>query len=184
MTEKNEFEKAYATHEVATLLQIGDSTLRKWCIELEKNGYRFIRDDNDSRVFIEHDVIALRQLQEMIKGRKTTIGTAAILIYQRFNREDRTDRTGSVPINSTRSINRYNALLEEVQTTHQEFVDYRTEQQAFNETLLEQLKKQQEYIESSIKSRDEQLVKVIREMQETRAQLSSAKEKKWWEFWK
>ncbi|MED0675257.1 DUF3967 domain-containing protein [Aneurinibacillus thermoaerophilus] len=187
MSEQNEFEKAYSTNEIATLLQIGDSTLRKWCIELEKNGYHFIRDDNDNRAFVDHDVIVLRQLQEMTRGRKTTIGTAAMLIAERFKHDDRTDRTGGVPIDLSRSNERYNTLLEEVKNTRQEFADYRTKQEAFNQALLEQLKKQQEYIEKSIKARDEQLMKAIREIQEARLQLAAAeqekKKKKWWRFW-
>jgi hypothetical protein len=187
MNDNNEFEKAYSTNEIANLLGIGDSTLRKWCLALEKEGYRFIRDDNDNRVFVEHDVIALRQLQEMIKGRKTTIGTAATLIYQRFSRDDRTDRTGIVPYENPRSNERYNSLLEEMKKTQQELLEYRSEQQAFNKALLEQLKQQQEYIENSIKIRDEQLMNAVREMQETRLQLVASeqekKKKKWWKLW-
>jgi|SRR5690625_1239634 len=72
------------------------------------------------------------------------------------------------------------------------------EQQEFNEQLLlhlnkqdehmrkqnEKLQSQQELLDKSLAKRDEQLVTVIREIQETKQQLAATPEKKWWKFWK
>ena len=59
-------EKAYSPKEVFTTLGIGDSTLRKWCIALEKNGYGFIRNDKNSRVYVEGDLVVLRHFQNLV----------------------------------------------------------------------------------------------------------------------
>ena len=36
-------EPAYWTSEVAKKLEVSDSTLRKWCIQLEATGYKFVK---------------------------------------------------------------------------------------------------------------------------------------------
>src|SRR5690554_8085403 len=41
--------KPYWSKEIADMLGIGTSTLRKWCLILERNGYRFLRDEHDRR---------------------------------------------------------------------------------------------------------------------------------------
>ncbi|RYL93915.1 hypothetical protein EWI07_07050 [Sporolactobacillus sp. THM7-4] len=43
-------ENAFWTKEVADILQIAESTLRKWCIQLEKNDYTFTKGTNGSRI--------------------------------------------------------------------------------------------------------------------------------------
>ena len=48
---ENTFEKAYTPREVKTTLDISDSALRKWCLALERNGYKFIRNDKKNRIF-------------------------------------------------------------------------------------------------------------------------------------
>jgi hypothetical protein len=59
-------EKAYSPKEMSITLDIGDSTLRKWCIALENNGYGFIRNDQKNRVFVEGDLVVLRHFQNLI----------------------------------------------------------------------------------------------------------------------
>ena len=71
-------------------------------------------------------------------------------------------------------------------------------QKKFNEKLLLHLQKQDEYmrkqdaqikeqqrlIEEKILLRDEQLMSVLRDLQETKTQLAASSENKWWKFWK
>lgn len=73
-----------------------------------------------------------------------------------------------------------------------------SEQREFNEHLLHHLSKQDEYmrkqdekiqhqqqlIDDSLAKRDEQLIAVMREIQQTKQLIAASKEKKWWEFWK
>lgn len=54
--------KVYSPHEVSELLGIRDSTLRKYSILLESNGYQFQRNKQNQRWYNDNDVIALRKL--------------------------------------------------------------------------------------------------------------------------
>lgn len=66
----------------------------------------------------------------------------------------------------------------------EEFKAFREQQQVFNQELLEQLKKQQEYINSSLKERDKNLMIAMKESLETQKLLAAASQKKWWQLWK
>lgn len=73
-----------------------------------------------------------------------------------------------------------------------------SEQQEFNENLLrylnekdeqirkqgELIKHQQKLLEENLAKRDEQLLTVIREIQETKQQIAASTNKRWWQFWK
>jgi DNA-binding transcriptional MerR regulator len=74
MNSKNE--SAYWSKEVSDILQIADSTLRKWCLSLEKNGYEFVRGTNNSRAFVERDVLLLRRMKELIQSKGVTVENA------------------------------------------------------------------------------------------------------------
>lgn len=54
--------KVYSPHEISELLGIRDSTLRKYSILLESNGYQFQRNKQNQRWYNDNDVIALRKL--------------------------------------------------------------------------------------------------------------------------
>lgn len=66
----------YWSNEVATILNIGDSTLRKWCLQLERCGVKFLRDENGRRAFNEGDILLLREMQGFL-DRKMTMEDAA-----------------------------------------------------------------------------------------------------------
>ncbi|WP_197715135.1 hypothetical protein [Priestia endophytica] len=80
--------KAYWTKEVAESLGISDSYLRKWCLELEKNGYTFLKvkdgKNRENRAFTEHDVIALRKFQSVLKQPNITKAQVAEIIAKDY----------------------------------------------------------------------------------------------------
>lgn len=85
--------KAYWTREVAESLGISDSYLRKWCLELEKNGYQFLKvkdgKNRDNRAFTEHDVIALRKFQSLLSQPNITKAQVAEIISNDYAPMDR-----------------------------------------------------------------------------------------------
>ncbi|MED4116355.1 hypothetical protein [Priestia megaterium] len=85
--------KAYWTREVAESLGISDSYLRKWCLELEKNGYKFLKvkdgKNRDNRAFTEHDVIALRKFQSLLSQPNVTKSQVAQIISKDYAPVDR-----------------------------------------------------------------------------------------------
>ena len=63
---ENEF--GYFSKDVALELEITTSTLRRWSIELEKEGYSFIRNDKDQRIYFERDFRAFRELKKLLSN--------------------------------------------------------------------------------------------------------------------
>jgi mevalonate kinase len=156
------YEKVYWNHEIASELGIGESTLRKWCIELEKNGYTFIRGTMDSRAFTVHDLTALRVFKELIKVEKRSKNEASNIVVERFKRKEENEETTPVPMENTRSIEKLEEMVE--------ILLERTEkQEEFNRALIERLEKQDEYIKESIEKRDRLLLENIRKSQDENA---------------
>jgi hypothetical protein len=159
-------EKAYWNHEVAKVLGIGESTLRKWCIELEKNGYEFVKGAKDSRAFLEHDLQALMHFKQLTKNDKVPQETAAKTVVEKFIRTVENERTLPVPYENNRSIEEFeekiNMLLEQSKR-----------QDEFNKALLAKLEQQERYISESLERRDKLLLESLRATQE---QVAAAQE--------
>lgn len=173
---ENRQENSYWSRDMSALLQIGSSTLRKWCAILEAQGYRFIRDDQDRRAFTDHDAIALRYFKELTQDKGVALESAAKAVTERFNRES----TQVIAHSDTSTNERYNAAMERI-------LDHVEQQEEFNKKLLQELRDQRHYIEESLNRRDQQLTQHIRESLETKKLLAAAEQKKsssWWKLWK
>ncbi|EJS63477.1 DUF3967 domain-containing protein [Bacillus cereus] len=196
--DRDSLEKSYWTKEVAETLGISDSYLRKWCLELEKNGYKFIKvkdgKNRENRAFTEHDLVALRKFQSFIGNVGTTRSTAAKVIAEEYSLEDRNGGTGAVPALLIRDNDRDKALKELKELA---FNDWKVElkeqlREEIKQELKEEMKQQmkeaiqiaEERLGERINSHDELLMKTIREQQETKKLLAAVQEKKkWWQFW-
>ncbi|WP_242227155.1 DUF3967 domain-containing protein [Bacillus cereus group sp. BfR-BA-01315] len=188
--DRDSLEKSYWTKEVAATLGISDSYLRKWCLELEKNGYKFIKvkdgKNRENRAFTEHDLIALRKFQSLIGNAGTTRSMAAKVIAEEYSSEDRNGGTGAVPAPLIRDNDREKALAE-LKTLA--FNDWKDElklelKEEIQQHMKEQMQSAEERLGERLKSHDELLMKTIREQQETKKMLAAAQEKKkWWQFW-
>ena len=147
-------EKSYWTHEVAKLLSISDSTLRKWCLELEKQGYVFTKGEKNSRAFLVRDTHILLHLKYLIQSGGVSIENATTQVLEGGNI---IKANGS---NDTRS-----SVLAPVRDSfEQEFerINERLDRQdEFNQKLLERLDK-----------RDENLMSVLHEVQESKKQIA------------
>ncbi|KZZ82527.1 DUF3967 domain-containing protein [Bacillus sp. SJS] len=168
-----QYEKAFTPKEVSLTLDVGDSTLRKWCISLESAGYKFMRSEQNKRLFIEGDLTVLKHLKELVQNHNMQINNASIVIVDRFGKGSFSPRTGIVPAEKTeehRDDDRSNDRLISV------LMDHIEQQKDFNQALVKRLDEQQSYIEDSLKKRDELLMKSIRESQETKKLIATAKE--------
>lgn len=163
-------EKAYTSKEISTTLSIGDSTLRKWCLSLEKNGYHFTRNEQNRRVFLEKDIVVLKHFQTLVQENNMPMDNAGNVIVSRFGNDSFESSTPTVTPqkeNSERSIVRSDEVIEKLML-HIE------RQDKFNNELLERLDKQQQYIDERLGERDNALLQGVRELQETKQQLAAS----------
>jgi hypothetical protein len=172
-------EKAYTTKEISTTLSIGDSTLRKWCIALEKNRFNFIRNDANKRLFVDHDLVILRHFQTLVQDNNMPLDNAAMVVVDRFGKGAFEVGTGIVPHQKEeeqRDLMRSNEVLKELQEHIKRQNDFILQQEQFNKELISRLEKQQNYIEERLNERDRALVDTVREMQETRKLIAATQE--------
>jgi hypothetical protein len=185
-TEDIRVEQTYWSREVAAILQIGDSTLRKWCGVLEVHGYRFIRDEHSRRAFTEHDALALRFFKELTQDKGVALESAAKEAVARFNRDVGQHIATSDTIVPDRSESATAVVL-------QQLLEHANRQEEFNKGLLQELADQRRYIEDSLTRRDALLMQHLRESLDAQKalaaaaaeQAAAAEARKWWkkEFW-
>ncbi|WP_246040361.1 DUF3967 domain-containing protein [Ectobacillus funiculus] len=158
-------EKAYWNNEVAERLEMGKSTLRRWCLELEKQGYMFTKGEQDSRAFLEQDVLLLEKIKKLqSEGSKLENAIKQVLSER--------EQLPLTPVDTPRSPE----------------LDFSTEREKLKQELLQEIKQEllgtEQRILERLEKRDQLLIQHVREIQETKRMVAAVQEKKWWEFWK
>ncbi|MBT2695428.1 DUF3967 domain-containing protein [Bacillus sp. ISL-55] len=173
--ETQQSQAVYSSNDVAVTLQIQESTLRKYCLILEKNGHEFLKNEHGHRAFFDHDIIVLKKFKELKSGSDMTLEQAskAVIAWKNGNSITELDTQESS------YVARYSDLLEE-------FKLFKQQQMEFNKELLSELKKQQDYINHHLEERDQKLMLSLKESLEAKQQLAleESKRKSWWKFWK
>jgi len=163
----------YGSSDVADVLGIQESTLRKYCLLLEKGGYEFLKNEKSHRAFFDNDLIVLKKMIKLKNDGDMTLEEAvkSVVAWNKGNDIAVSD------MEEMRYIARYNDLLEE-------FKMFQQQQMEFNRELIAEVRNQQEYINERLEERDRLLVESMRQTLETRKEIAAAEKKKWWRFWK
>ncbi|MCJ7992682.1 hypothetical protein MUB15_31695 [Priestia sp. OVS21] len=72
--------------EMAKRLNTTSSNIRKWCIELEKHGYEFVKDNRKKRYYSVTDQTLLSNLKYAIQEKKLPLEIAAMTVVKGFDR--------------------------------------------------------------------------------------------------
>jgi len=169
-------EKAYWSKEVADVLQVAGSTMRKWCLALEDKGYKFDRGANNSRVFYNEDILALRRLKELVQDKKMALDVSVNLVISTFEEDTRTrgvheENTVTQDVTVSNDSGHERVLLNQV-------LDKLEQMEEFNRTLASQLEKQNKYIEEQLHKRDEHIMAALRESMETKKLIAASQEER------
>lgn len=166
-------EMFYLSKDVAETLDIKLSTLRRWCLELEKNGYHFQRDSNNNRMFFERDIIVLRQFKQLMDA-KLSWEAATQAVIAEYGSGYNGDLTTNVLTDTLAPVESDNERYAEMRDNLQRLMDhvsrqdaYIERQETFNEALSNKLDAQQRIIEESIQKRDEVLMQHLCQLQQT-----------------
>lgn len=164
----NKKEMIYSPGELAQLLKVKESTLRKYSLVLQKEGYNFYKNDKGHRAYFDKDVIVFRKFIDFSKSPDMTLERSANAVMAWVNSQD-VSHSDTTDITEKERYNiSYNELL-------QSFNSYKDQQEKFNQELLNKLQQQHEYIEKRLNERDSSLMTAIREIQEQK-QLAAAQE--------
>jgi DNA-binding transcriptional MerR regulator len=162
----NASEYGYFAKDVAADLEVTTSTLRRWSIELEKAGYKFERNEKDQRIYYDRDFKAFRELKKLINN--------SVVLIDAINAVVSMDVEG---LNASQTPSVYR---EETRLTRQfleEILDKKINkaiQQAFEEGRQQgqkEIKEMMKKIEKRSEERDDNLMSVIRSIQEEKEEV-------------
>jgi DNA-binding transcriptional MerR regulator len=162
----NASEYGYFAKDVAADLEVTTSTLRRWSIELEKAGYKFERNEKDQRIYYDRDFKAFRELKKLINN-------SVVLI-------DAINAVVSMDIEGLNASQTPSVYREETRLTRQfleEVLDEKINkaiQQAFEEGRQQgqkEIKEMMKKIEKRSEERDDNLMSVIRSIQEEKEEV-------------
>jgi DNA-binding transcriptional MerR regulator len=157
--------KYYTPKELKLLLDIADSSLRKWCLALEEQGYLFDRTDNNKRIFTDNDLIVLKHFRNLVQVQFMSLQNAAVLIAMKYKEEKGTASEQQHTDNDERSLpDPMEVFGEQIG----QLLDHIQKQDEFNKELLGRLDEQQKYIEQT-------LSETLRTSQETQKLISEVK---------
>jgi len=191
-------EIVYLGGEVAKSLGIARSSLTKYCIALENKDYKFIRGSNNSRAFRSKDLLLLQRMKDLIQDKGMTMETAVNVVLSMLPEEERIgaildeNKVMSPEIVSEEQeentqisllmdkLGYIDEISDRLNSMEKELKDIKTQ----NKILQDQNYELRTTVETSSNKRDENLLSLIREVQDTKKMIAASQEKKWWEFWK
>lgn len=161
-------EKWLSVSQLSAETDIPETTLRRYT----RNFPEYLRFEKVGRGMKYHpdSIVILKRIYSLYDGNYETLEIKKML-----------DRDFPINVEDREGKEHSNSLL--VVSLEKEFEEFKQEQQEFNKQLLEQLQKQQNYIEKSIEVRDKKLMETLNEIRETK-KLEVESRKKWWKFWK
>lgn len=199
----SEAEVIYTSSEVYSRLGVSGSTLRKYSDVLEREGYDVRKNSRGRREYSEFDVVLIEQLVELSKQDGMTLEKAAKMIAKQFgiaNKKEESQDTDPVPYQMQYQFQQqYSAMVEEINKMQQanliEMEKRLSDRIDQRNTLIEEdmrdRKEREERIEKRLELRNDNLMKMVREIQDAKRTIVSAQEeiaaaqkKTWWKFWK
>ncbi|MGY4559414.1 uncharacterized protein YdiU (UPF0061 family) [Bacillus thuringiensis] len=192
---------------------ISGGTLRKYSDILEREGYDVRKNSRGRREYTGFDVVLIEQLVELSKQNGMTLEKAAKMIAKQFgidNKKEESQGEDLVPYQMQYQFQQqYSAMIEEINKVQQanllemekrlgNRIDQRNklieeDVKERNKLIVEDMKdrkEREEKIEKRLELRDDNLMKMVREIQDAKRtivsaqeEIAAAKRKSWWKFW-
>lgn len=196
-------EIVYTSNEVYSRLGISGSTLRKYSDVLEREGFDVRKNTRGRREYTEFDVVLIEQLVEWSKQDGMTLEKAAKMIAKQFgidNKKEESQGTDLVPYQMQYQFQQqYSAMIEEINKVQQANLlemekrlgDRIDQRNKLIEEDMKDRKEREKRLEKRLELRDDNLMKMVREIQDAKRtivsaqeEIAAAKKKSWWKFWK
>jgi DNA-binding transcriptional MerR regulator len=157
-------------NDLSTLLQIKESTLRKYSILLENVGYTFQRNNQNQRWYNDTDIVAFKKLISLKNSTDMNLKECAEAVLMWSKGHDITQPLTVVD----NDAQRHNDDITELKAMV-------TQQNILLQELVKKIDQQQKYIDEKLDQRDKTLLESIRGTQEIKQQLlqiAAAKDEK------
>lgn len=159
MSTQSTEQQYYPSKDICDRFDISGSTLRKWCIALDNNGYDFARTEQNRRLFTDSDLTALEHMKSLIQDKRMSLDNASIIIASRF--KDTRSSTG------TPSVREENTTQNSPQV-EKEMQDHIKRQEQFNQELLKRMDEQNKHLNERLDQRDKLLMDTMNKLMEER----------------
>jgi DNA-binding transcriptional MerR regulator len=193
----NNSDEVIFTKEMCERLSITSGTLRKWCLELEENGYVFEKSDGGKRFFSVYDETALIRMKHLMDQKFSKEHAAKVVTAKMTGNRSSTGTSGELAVtepsaNVPENIPS-NALAKLTESLIERFEEQERQNALLNKTLeemQERNKEDKERLEKKIdelqmqllsdsRERDKKLMEGIRQLQDQKQgllQLAAAQE--------
>ncbi|WP_129732049.1 DUF3967 domain-containing protein [Ectobacillus funiculus] len=177
-------EPKYSSDEVARMLNITPTTLRKYNLHFSKAGIRF-RKENGLLAYTKSDVEMLKTFMSLHASGGKTIQQCVMEVLEL------TEHVINVPEPVTsvpnKELQKELVISNRLEQLEQQLNQHKEQQGQQEQQYIEQIEALKRYIDTKLEEqerrldeRDRQLMEVVRDIQEVKA----AQQKKWWHFWK
>ena len=176
--------KEYSNKDIASIVGIAGTTVRKYAQILEKSGHVFDKNELGHRIFHDHEIVLFKEMKVLSDSGALPLERIADMVVAKEKQSEQ-ERVEPVSNSATPLIHkdpstdialydeRYTALMEKLQK-----LDMLDDLIRENQELKSQLKELEEKM-------DHRFTETVRAMQETRKMIAASEEKKktWWKFW-
>ncbi|HES8073997.1 hypothetical protein [Priestia megaterium] len=159
--------------EMAKRLNTTSSNIRKWCIELEKHGYEFVKDNRKKRYYSVTDQTLLSNLKYAIQEKKLSLEIAAMTVIKGFDRNRSSSSTQEEHLKKEENNRELSVPQEHNNLTTDAVLNTMKEQfeqqQSINDKLLEMLDYYKDALQASEDKRrteQEHMSKQLKELEE------------------
>jgi DNA-binding transcriptional MerR regulator len=160
--EQNKIEVYYSPGDLCAMLNIKESTLRKYAVQLEKVGWKYAKNSNGHRQYTDTDIAAIRRIIQAKDKSDITLEKAAKQVVSMLKGE-----YISVPATMDKGIEeRYINAIKELKETVQK-------QTEFIKVLADRLEERDKFIQQQLAkqeersiNRDKKFIEAIKGMQE------------------
>ncbi|MGP9043231.1 hypothetical protein [Cytobacillus kochii] len=169
-------DRPFNSKEISAILDIGDSTLRKWCLAIEEQKYYFPRTEGNKRLFFKKDVEMLKQFRKYVKVQNLSMNDASRLVVEDLDgviSEENEQENGKNSVLVGRSDSEIIQRLVEHIERQEQFIE---KQETFNKELLVRLEEQRTYFREHNEQRDQYLMETLEKNFEQQKQIAVAKE--------
>lgn len=165
------------TKQAAQTLNINYTTFKKYYGMFERyNRYNFLRDLKGQVMFSEYDLEMFKRLLLVKSEPGRTIEESCRIVGEEFGVLDKNQVITDISFEKE-GHNQAIEELKELILMQNNKIDELT-------IKLNEQSKQTRNIETNVGDRDQQLVRLMKEMMEVKRMVAASEKKKWWVFWK
>lgn len=176
-------EKWLSIKEVDEQTAIPHQTIRRY---IDRHGHHLKLKRQHNRMFIHEDSLEhLQTIRSWYAKNYNSDQVDELLVNQGVPMTIEYDENDSesVSINFPEVLSSLTKGMNEQREFNEQLLEHLSKQDGYMRKQNEKIQAQQKLLDENLAKRDEQLLEVIREIQETREQVAASREKKWWKFW-